>query len=683
MAVGDVALELEATSRRAMAVAAGDAPSTRPLAAWVRVRAGGGGGGGGAPAGRYGHTMTACRRACADTLGAAAAPRDALLVLGGVSAEEPTGSAEGWWLDLTSMKWERVHGAQGGAQGWRAFSGRAFHSAVLWAAQSSVVVFGGRSSGRLLAHPCAYDLAGGAWRQLACTGEAPCAREGHAACMISSSAMVVVGGYDGEQRLADLYVLDLERMHWSKPAVAGDAELPPLSGHALTANGWQLVLSGGATPRGPSDAVFTLDLVEMRWRRRPCKGVGARMGHCAVALGGEDGAGGAGAGAHSFGPRRLFALFGHAMPDSEVLALEAAVGAAGAPDATAALSADAAAMYGAMNPSSHRCYAEAIDTMLATLPGEGAGGGGAAADGVAAREGALVSECACGDGEGPADSTGGGARGPIDVGVGAAGPCARSHAAAVSAGAASAIAFGGWDGTRALSDLWLLQLVHLQPLPAPWAHPDAGSELGAHALRARAALAHTVGARAGAQVLSAAGMDIARIPELVSGVTLEFAARQRAAHDARERRRARALSLLATIKALEVQSAADEERLKRQRERLELEREELRALKEWTAEGDTGGGRPTLATRESDADGTQATALRQHSARALDACEGPDARSPLSPIQASVKGLETISLLGNGRKGPAPVGASEATVAAAPSTGAMEVAHAAMPAGVA
>ena len=115
---------------------------------------------------------------------ARAAPRDALLVLGGVSAEEPTGSAEGWWLDLTSMKWERVHGAQGGAQGWRAFSGRAFHSSVLWAAQSSVVVFGGRSSGRLLAHPCAYDLAGGAWRQLACTGEAPCA---HAVCTCAAS----------------------------------------------------------------------------------------------------------------------------------------------------------------------------------------------------------------------------------------------------------------------------------------------------------------------------------------------------------------------------------------------------------------------------------------------------------------------------------------------------------------
>ena len=662
----ELAAFLDASTKRALAVAAGEAPSKRPLGAWVCVHSSSSpaapgaareGGGDGrplaGPSARYGHSMTACRRSA--SFGEDA--RDALLVLGGVSAEAPAGLADGWWLDLTSMRWAHASGCdQSDKSNATAFGGRAFHSAVLWASASSVVVFGGRRRGKVLSQLCLYDLADGTWRSLQATGEAPCAREAHGAAMISSSAMAVVGGWDGQQRLADLYVLDLERMHWTRPACQGDALLPPISGHSLSVCDWQLLLAGGATPRGPSDCLYALDLVALAWRRRPCKGAARRAAHCAVALGGPGGALGA-----AGGPRRLFALFGHAAApvddaDGPAAPLSDEYG------GEASLSADAEVLYGAMVPSARPCYAEPIDTLEATLPEE--------------------RQSSDGDGDnGKPDSAR--ATSPSR----ASGPCARAYSAACAAGAASAVVFGGWDGERPLSDVWLLQLVQLQALPAPWAHPNASAEMGWEAVRARAALAHVGTAKAGLQTLAAAGMDVARLPELVDGVTLEFTQREHRVLAAKEGRRARADALRRTIAAVEAQARADAARLVEERKQLEADAAEVARLKAWAGELDAGEGegegeprppayegepRPPLTPRSSGgapAAAGPARVLDRDMAAAVDGSGSSAAplsaslpthplppEEPKSPLLAAVAGLEPA--LGARAPEPGDVGRS-------------------------
>lgn len=125
-------------------------------------------------------------------------------------------------------------------------SGRAFHSAVCFSSpfptpleracadgsgdskasahdadsvSDLIFVFGGRTSGGALTSSLhMIDTADMGWRSLSgvVRGSPPSPREGHAAAPLHSSSMLVYGGYDGQNWLHDLFILDIDTLMWRR-----------------------------------------------------------------------------------------------------------------------------------------------------------------------------------------------------------------------------------------------------------------------------------------------------------------------------------------------------------------------------------------------------------------------------------------------------------------------------------
>ena len=193
-------------------------------------------------------------------------------------------------LHLRRGRWRRADAAEAGAPGPEGPEGgrRAFHSCVELG-EGAVLVFGGRTAGGRLCNSCAsFDLAAGQWAPVACRGPAPAPREGHGACRVNTTQMVVVGGWGGSgggpgaagdagagdgagagpavagQWLGDMHLLDLPSMTWTRVVAEGPA--PCLSHLAVARCGWKLVVAGGAGAGGASGAVHSFDLLERAWR---------------------------------------------------------------------------------------------------------------------------------------------------------------------------------------------------------------------------------------------------------------------------------------------------------------------------------------------------------------------------------------------------------------------------------
>eukprot|EP01116_Phalansterium_solitarium_P024252 TRINITY_DN8833_c0_g1_i1.p1 TRINITY_DN8833_c0_g1~~TRINITY_DN8833_c0_g1_i1.p1 ORF type:complete len:272 (+),score=8.76 TRINITY_DN8833_c0_g1_i1:111-926(+) len=109
---------------------------------------------------------------------------------------------------------------------------RAFCSACVSEFQT-IFVFGGRVAGEaILSELIVFDPATVSWSTPATAGTAP-KREHHAACFVGSK-MIVVGGWDGNKRQNDVWMLDTlsTPFTWSKVEVGG--RLAGHSGHSLT-----------------------------------------------------------------------------------------------------------------------------------------------------------------------------------------------------------------------------------------------------------------------------------------------------------------------------------------------------------------------------------------------------------------------------------------------------------------
>ncbi|CAM9312017.1 unnamed protein product [Chrysoparadoxa australica] len=163
-----------------------------------------------------------------------------LLVYGGMNAEKCETHNDVYALDVTDMKWHKVHSSNAPPLN--------SHTAVLWG--NKMVVHGGAtpdgpSSSTYVLDLKGLDLGGGEgapstlapldgnsavtgtasaplqWSVLECSGEAPGSREMHSACLVgradASSVMLVYGGRgEGGQVTGDLFELSLESLEWRR-----------------------------------------------------------------------------------------------------------------------------------------------------------------------------------------------------------------------------------------------------------------------------------------------------------------------------------------------------------------------------------------------------------------------------------------------------------------------------------
>ncbi|ORX59758.1 galactose oxidase [Hesseltinella vesiculosa] len=177
----------------------------------------------------------------------------------------------------------------------RVCSPRRAHVTCVW--RKKIVVVGGGDGDRPLADVHMLDIANPeevTWATLAPTGDAPVARGYHTGNLVGHR-LVVFGGSDGMECFSDLYVLDLEKCHWT--AVSLSQSIPRFA-HTATQVGSYLFIVGGHNGGVYSSDVLVLNLVTMAWESRKIYGAvpPARGYHSAVlydsrlyVLGGYDG----------------------------------------------------------------------------------------------------------------------------------------------------------------------------------------------------------------------------------------------------------------------------------------------------------------------------------------------------------------------------------------------------------
>merc|ERR1740137_452989 len=144
------------------------------------------------------------------------------------------------------------------------------------------------------------------WDIPSCYGQAPPPRESHSATACtdkdgSNPRLIIYGGMSG-CRLADLWILHIDTMTWSKPQLAG---IPPLprSLHSATMIGARMFVFGGWVPLVMDDAkvathekewkctntLASLNMETMAWESLSMEVFEdamprARAGHCAVSI---------------------------------------------------------------------------------------------------------------------------------------------------------------------------------------------------------------------------------------------------------------------------------------------------------------------------------------------------------------------------------------------------------------
>ena len=102
-----------------------------------------------------------------------------------------------------------------------------------------------------------FDFETGLWFDAYCSGDAPCARSGHSACIVAGDKMVVFGGLNNDGKyMNDVHVLDTKLFAWSKPKTKG----PPMKARAYHAEPiperlrrWAARRQSGRGPRAPGD----------------------------------------------------------------------------------------------------------------------------------------------------------------------------------------------------------------------------------------------------------------------------------------------------------------------------------------------------------------------------------------------------------------------------------------------
>jgi len=106
------------------------------------------------------------------------------------------------------------------------------------------------------------------WTKITTTGKAPSPRGYHTSNLIGNK-VIVFGGSDGHECFSELFVLDLEKNHWTR--VNTDRPIPRLS-HTATQVGSYLFIIGGHDGNRYSHSLILLNLVTLRWEVRKVYG---------------------------------------------------------------------------------------------------------------------------------------------------------------------------------------------------------------------------------------------------------------------------------------------------------------------------------------------------------------------------------------------------------------------------
>ncbi|KAG4095658.1 galactose oxidase [Neocallimastix lanati (nom. inval.)] len=110
------------------------------------------------------------------------------------------------------------------------------------------------------------------WTKITTTGKAPSPRGYHTSNLIQNDTgnkVVVFGGSDGHECFSELFILDLDKNHWTR--VNTDRPIPRLS-HTATQVGSYLFIIGGHDGNRYSHSLILLNLVTLRWEVRKVYG---------------------------------------------------------------------------------------------------------------------------------------------------------------------------------------------------------------------------------------------------------------------------------------------------------------------------------------------------------------------------------------------------------------------------
>ena len=202
------------------------------------------------PPGRNGHTATLAQ--------------DQIIILGGWLGSGPLAASDLFVLDVsegpTHLRWyqPQIKGQPPGPCN--------MHSADYIPHLHAVFVFRGGNGREYLNDLHSLDCQTFEWRPIVSTGQRPQARANHSSALLQSTReLVIFGGWNGQERLNDVHLLDIDTSTWSKPHIRG--ELPmPRAGMTLSASRDRLYLFGGS---GTSSKCFCdlqiLDRTELKW----------------------------------------------------------------------------------------------------------------------------------------------------------------------------------------------------------------------------------------------------------------------------------------------------------------------------------------------------------------------------------------------------------------------------------
>lgn len=171
-----------------------------------------------------------------------------------------------WFYSLAERRWQEVQAS--GAKPDARFG----HTLLLDAPRRRLILFAGQSRG-FFSDVWAFDLDGGAWRQIAPNQAGPKDRYGHSAILDEARGrMVISHGFTDAGRFDDTWAFDLATNRWSNISPSGTRPLKRCLHHAVydPANSQMLLYGGCASGFGPCPLgdLWSFDLNANVWTER-------------------------------------------------------------------------------------------------------------------------------------------------------------------------------------------------------------------------------------------------------------------------------------------------------------------------------------------------------------------------------------------------------------------------------
>jgi hypothetical protein len=189
-----------------------------------------------------------------------------IIIIGGWLGSGPLAASDTWILDISSglsnLRWFQppLRGTPPGPCN--------MHSADYIPPKGEVYVFRGGNGREYLNDLHALNVSTYVWRHVETQGEPPQQRANHSSAVLEyedKCELFIFGGWNGSERLNDIFILDSETSTWSEPRVGG-IKPHPRAGMTLTALRGRLYLFGGSgTSSKCFDDLQILDRKDMAW----------------------------------------------------------------------------------------------------------------------------------------------------------------------------------------------------------------------------------------------------------------------------------------------------------------------------------------------------------------------------------------------------------------------------------